>query len=140
MKTEIAAINELKNQEPIMTDEELDELMEELAPYELGEITLKLTEEEVAFLHECLDTVQEWHPSICSLPSDQYTAEDVALFESIEKKIVALYEHNCIRYDLAPAMKAYIARYGAIPGPDDDAKWEVFRDTYNWLIGEGSGQ
>jgi hypothetical protein len=124
--------------DPIMTDEELDELMEKLAPYEQGEITLKLTEDEVGFLNECLDTIVENHPSICA-GHNADNPEDVALFESIEKKITALYEHNCVKYSLAPAMKAYIARYGAIPGPDDDAKWEIFRDTYNWLIGEGSG-
>jgi hypothetical protein len=127
-------INELKNQKPIMTDEELDE---ELAPYELGEILLKLTEEEVAFLNECLDTIQENHPSICAGHTSD-SPEDVALFESIEKKIVALYEDNCVKYTLAPAMKSYIARYGSIPGPDDNAKWEVFRDAYNMALEAGN--
>jgi hypothetical protein len=111
----------------------------ELAPYELGEITLKLTEEEVAFLNECLDTIGELHPTLCP----GHTCEDptdVALFEGIVEKIEALYEEHCVKYSLAPALKAYIARYGTIPGPDDNAKWEVFRDTYNWMIGEGSGQ
>lgn len=129
-------INELKNQKPIMTDEELDEV---LAPYESGEITLKLTEKEVAFLNECLDTIGELHPTLCP----GHTCEDptdVALFEGIMEKIEALYGDYCVKYSLAPAMKAYIARYGAIPGPDDDEKWEIFRDAYNWLIGEGSGQ
>jgi len=124
----------------IMDDDELEATLEENKPsYERGEITLKLTEEEVAFLNECLDTIQEWHPSLRSLPSED-EAEDVALFESIEKKITELYDDYCVEYTLAPAMKAYIARYGAIPGPDDNAKWEIFRDTYNWMIGEGSGQ
>jgi hypothetical protein len=129
-------ITELKNQKPIMTDEELGEV---LAPYEFGEITLKLTEEEVAFLNECLDTIQESHPTLRPDAGGYAVPEDVLLFEGIEKKITALYEDNCVKYSLAPAMKAYIARYGAIPGPDDDAKWEIFRDTYNWMIGEGSG-
>ena len=128
-------INELKSQKPIMTDEELDELTEELAPYELGEITLKLTEEEVAFLNECLDTIGENHPTLCPGHTNE-DPSDVPLFEGIEKKITALYEDNCVKYSLSPAMKAYIARYGAIPGPDDDAKWEIFRDTYNWMLGE----
>ena len=110
---------------------------EEIAPYEIGEITLKLTEEEVAFLNECLDTIGENHPTLCPGHTNE-DPSDVPLFEGIVEKIEALYEHNCVRYELAPAMKAYIARYGAIPGPDDDAKWEVFRDTYNWMIGEGS--
>jgi hypothetical protein len=127
-------IAELKNQKPIMTDEELDEV---LAPYESGEITLKLTEDEVGFLNECLDTIQENHPSICAGHTSD-SPEDVALFESIEKKIVALYEDHCVKYSLAPAMKAYIARYGDIPGPDDDAKWEVFRDAYNMALEAGN--
>jgi hypothetical protein len=109
---------------------------EELAPYEIGEITLKLTEEEVAFLHECLDTIQENHPTLCPGHTNE-DPSDVPLFEGIEKKIIALYDDHCVKYELAPALKAYIARYGAIPGPDDDAKWEVFRDTYNWMTGEG---
>jgi hypothetical protein len=126
--------------DPIMNDDELEAALEEnKRSYERGEITLKLTEEEVAFLNECLDTIQEWHPSLRSLPSEDED-KDVALFESIEKKITELYEDYCVEYTLAPAMKAYISRYGAIPGPDDNAKWEIFRDTYNWLTGEGAGQ
>ena len=129
-------INELKNQKPIMTDEELDEV---LAPYELGEIILKLTEEEVAFLNECLDTIGENHPTLCPGHTNE-DPSDVPLFEGIVEKIEALYGDYCVKYSLAPAMKAYIARYGSIPGPDDNAKWEVFRDTYNWMTGEGAGQ
>jgi len=125
--------------DPIMNDDELEDCL--TASYEQGEITLKLTEEEVGFLNECLDVIQEHHPSLRSLPGeDEFTAEDVALFESIERKITELYEDNCVRYELSPAMKAYIAKHGSSPGPEDDAKWEVFRDTYNWLIGEGSEQ
>ncbi len=119
-------INELKAREPIMTDEELDEV---LAPYELGEITLKLTEDEVGFLNQCLDTIGENHAL-------DESPDDVRIFENLVEKIEALYEDNCVKYSLSPAMKAYIARYGAIPGPDDDAKWEIFRDTYNWMLGE----
>jgi len=134
VRAEIAAINELKSQKPIMTDEELDEV---LAPYESGEITLKLTEEEVAFLNECLDTIQEWHSTLQPDKGGYTVPEDVPLFESIEKKITALYEDNCVKYSLAPAMKAYISRYGAIPGPDDDVKWEIFRDAYNMGASNG---
>jgi len=109
---------------------------EEIAPYEIGEITLKLTEEEVAFLNECLDTIGENHPTLCPGHTNE-DPSDVPLFEGIVEKIEALYEDHCVKYSLAPALKAYIARYGDIPGPDDDAKWEVFRDTYNWMTGEG---
>ncbi len=126
-------INELKAKEPIMTDEELDE---ELAPYELGEITLKLTEEEVAFLNECLDTIVENHPTLCPGHTNEDPA-DVPLFEGIVEKIEALYGDYCVKYSLAPAMKAYISRYGAIPGPDDDVKWEIFRDAYNMGASNG---
>jgi hypothetical protein len=45
---------------------------------------------------------------------------------------------NCVCYELSPAMKAYIAKHGGVPGPDDDVKWEIFCDTYNWLLGEGA--
>ena len=122
-------INELKAREPIMTDEELDE---ELAPYESGEITLKLTEDEVGFLNECLDTIVENHPSICA-GHNADNPEDVALFESIEKKITALYEHNCVKYSLTPAMAAFIEKYNEIP-PEGDTRWEIFRDAYNMAI------
>jgi hypothetical protein len=126
--------------DPIMNDDELEAALEENKPsYEQGEITLKLTEGEVAFLNECLDTIVENHPSLCPGHTNE-DPEDVPLFEGIEKKITELYDDYCVEYTLAPAMKAYISRYGAIPGPDDDAKWEIFRDTYNWMIGEGAGQ
>ena len=121
---------------PIMNDDELEDCL--TASYEQGEITLKLTEEEVAFLNECLDTIVENHPTLCPGHTNE-DPSDVPLFEGIEKKITALYEDNCVKYSLSPAMKAYIAKYGNIPGPDDDAKWEIFRDTYNWLIGEDTG-
>jgi hypothetical protein len=125
--------------DPIMNDDELEAALEENKPsYERGEITLKLTEEEVAFLNECLDTIVENHPTLCPGHTNE-DPEDVPLFEGIEKKITELYEDNCVRYGLSPAMKAYIAKHGSTPGPDDDAKWEIFRDTYNWLMGEGSG-
>jgi hypothetical protein len=121
--------------DPIMNDDELEDCL--TASYEQGEITLKLTEDEVAFLNECLDTIQEYHPTLS--PGSGVLAQEVPLFEGIEKKITELYDDNCVRYELSPALKAYIAKHGSAPGPDDDAKWEIFRDTYNWLMGEGSG-
>ena len=105
--------------------------------YDQGEIVCKFTEDEVGFLNECLDLIQECHEALAPAVSDP---EAVRLFENIEKKITELYEDNCVKYELAPALKAYIAKYGKIPGPEDDAKWEVFRDTYNWLTGEGAEQ
>jgi hypothetical protein len=133
VRAEIAAIKELKSQKPIMTDEELDEV---LAPYESGEITLKLTEEEVAFLNECLDTIQEWHSTLQPDKGGYTVPEDVPLFESIEKKITALYEDNCVKYSLTPAMAAFIEKYNEIP-PEGDTRWEIFRDAYNMALEAG---
>jgi hypothetical protein len=135
VKAEIAAIKELKNQKPIMTDEELEE--ELTAPYEIGEITLKLTEDEVGFLNECLDTIVENHPSICA-GHNADNPEDVALFESIEKKITALYGDYCVKYELSPAMKAYYEKYNSFGTGEDSERWEIFRDAYNMGAGRGN--
>ena len=107
---------------PIMDDDELDGIM--MASYEVGEITLKLTEEEVGFLNECLDLIQE-HPV------------DVALFESIEKKITELYADYCIKYELSPALKAYNEKYGTWGSESDEEmkRWEGFRDAFVMLEG-----
>jgi hypothetical protein len=114
--------------DPIMNDDELEATLEEDKPsYERGEITLKLTEEEVAALQDMLEFVED---------HEEYELDDPC--KAAINKVFDLYDDYCVKYTLAPAMKAYISRYGAIPGPDDDAKWEIFRDTYNWMIGEGA--
>ena len=111
---------------PIMND---DELEDELTPsYEDGEITLKLTEDEIGFLNECLDTIQEHHPGL----KDNILI-DVTLFESIEQKFTTLYDDYCVKYELSPAMKAYLEKYGEFPGESDNEKWEGFRDAFNLL-------
>jgi hypothetical protein len=117
-------------QEPIMTDEDLDKVMN--PSYLQGEITLNLTEEEVGFLNECLDTLQEFH---CTLQSDEagiIVPEDVALFESVEEKITELYQDHCVKYELSAAMKAYNAKYGTFGfhSEMDTARWEGFRDAF----------
>jgi hypothetical protein len=113
---------------PIMNDDELEAVLEENKPsYEQGEITLKLTEEEVGFLNECLDTIQEYH---CSLQYDANETNDVFLFESIERKITELYEDNCVRYGLSPALKAYFAKYGEYGTGEYALRWEGFRDAF----------
>jgi hypothetical protein len=112
--------------DPIMNDNELEAALEENKPsYEQGEITLKLTEGEVAALKDMLEFVED---------HEEYELDDPC--KAAINKVFDLYDDYCVKYTLAPAMKAYISRYGAIP--DDDAKWEVFRDTYNWLMGEGA--
>jgi hypothetical protein len=120
---------------PIMTDVELEGALEETKPsYERGELTLKLTEEEVAFLNVCLDVIQEHHPSLRSMPSeDEFTAEDVALFEQVEKKITDLYEDHCVHYSLSPALKKFYELYGTYgtENEEEQKKWEVFRDAFH---------
>lgn len=113
---------------PIMTDDEVEDLM--TVTYERGKITLKLTEEEVGFLHECLDTIQEHH-----LGLDEKDPIDVALFESIELKIVDLYEDHCVKYRLSPAMEAYHKQYGSfgVESPEEEARWAGFRDAFELL-------
>jgi len=118
---------------PIMQDPELED--ELTASYERGEITLKLTKNEVGFLNECLDTIQAHHPSL------QFGAEDrlvdVCLFEGIEQKITDLYADECVTYALSPAFKAYYEKYNEYPGEDNE-KWEGFRDAFNLLNGDNN--
>jgi hypothetical protein len=114
-------------QEPIMTDEDLDKVMN--PSYLQGDIECKFTEEEVGFLNECLDTIQEYH---CSLQYDASETNDVALFESVEEKITELYQDHVVKYELSPAMKKYHELYGTF-GFDselDTARWEGFRDAF----------
>ena len=138
-------INELKNkikqqskevanymltQEPIMTDEDLDDAL--TASYEQGKITLKLSEGEVGFLNECLDVICENHESLCGDASE--CPEDVALFESIEKKITDLYEDNCVKYSTSPEIMEYNKKYGTWGIGEDAVRWEKFRDNYELLL------
>ena len=121
---------------PIMTDVDLEGCL--TASYEQGEITLKLTEEEVGFLHECLDVIVDNHESLCSGHADNPT--DVTLFEGIEKKISELYADYCIKYELSPALKAYNEKYGTWGHESDEEmkRWEGFRDAFVMLKGAGS--
>jgi hypothetical protein len=115
---------------PVMTDEELED---ELTPsYEQGEITLKLTEDEVGFLNECLDVIVDNHESLCAGHSNE-NPEDIKLFESIEKKITELYDDHCVKYELSPALKKFYELYGTYGTENEQerAKWEVFRDAFH---------
>jgi len=118
---------------PIMQDPELED--ELTASYERGEITLKLTKDEVGFLNECLDTIQAHHPSL------QFGSEDglvdVCLFKGIEEKIADLYADECVTYALSPALKKFYELYGTYPGEDNE-KWEGFRDAFNLLNGDNN--
>jgi hypothetical protein len=97
---------------PIMDDDELEEAL--TPSYEQGEITLKLTEAEVAALSELAEDHCDNYPG--------------AAFESLWEKIEDLYQDYCVKYELSPAMKSFIAIHGAIP--DDDEKWVIFRDAF----------
>ena len=125
--------NYMLTQEPIMTDEDLDDAL--TASYEQGEITLKLSEDEVGFLNECLDVICENHESLCAGHSNE-RPEDIALFESIEKKVTELYQDHCVKYELSAAMKAYNAKYGTFGFDNelDTARWEGFREAFLLVI------
>lgn len=118
----------IMNVGPILND---DELEEELAPsYEHGEVTLKLTEEEVGFLAECLDLIQEFHSGLSPEVNDEIS---VSLFKGIDKKITELYNDYCVKYQLSPALVAYNKKYGTWGTGDDKARWEGFSDAFMML-------
>ena len=115
---------------PIMTDAVLEDCL--TASYEQGEIACMFTEDEIGFLNECLDTLQEHHPGL-----KENNLVDVTLFEGIEKKISELYDDNCVKYGLSPALKAYNEKYGTWGSEDDEEmkRWEGFRDAFVMLEG-----
>jgi hypothetical protein len=117
----------MKSVGPIMSDDELEDCL--TASYEQGEITCKFTEEEVAFLNECLDVIVDNHESLCAGHSNE-NPDDIALFESIEKKITDLYADNCVKYGLSPALKAYYEKYGEYGTGEYELRWEGFRDAF----------
>jgi hypothetical protein len=103
-----------------------DELEDALTPsYEDGEITLKLTEAEVAYLNHCMDVVS--HAS--------FDPEDEDIYSSVSEKVLALYEDYCIKYELSPALKAYNEKYGTWGSENDEEmkRWEGFRDAFVML-------
>ena len=107
----------------LISDDEWDNVMHPV--YEQGEITMMLTEDEVGFLNQSLD----------AMAGDDMDAAEVALFESLEKKITALYEDNCVKYGLSPCMKAYNEKYGTwgSGSPEEEKRWEGFRDAFVML-------
>jgi hypothetical protein len=113
---------------PIMNDDELEDCLK--ASYEQGEIACMFTEDEIGFLNECLDTIQEHH-----LGLDENDPVDVSLFESITEKITTLYDDYCVKYELSPALKAYNAKYGTWGSENDEEvkRWEGFRDAFLML-------
>jgi hypothetical protein len=117
-------------QEPIMTDEDLDGAL--TASYEQGEITLKLSKDEVGFLNECLDVIVDNHESLCSVASE--CPEDIALFESIEKKITDLYQDHCVKFRVSPAILEYNKKYGTWGTGEDAERWEKFKNNYSVLV------
>ena len=121
----------MKSQESTLTEEEV-------ASYERGEITLKLTEEEVGFLNECLDTLQEFHSTLQPEEEGWRVPEDIPLFESIEEKITDLYDDYCVKYQLSPALKAYYEKYGEFGTGEYAMRWEGFRDAFVALNTKGT--
>ena len=118
---------------PIMNDDELEDCL--TASYEQGDIACMFTEDEIGFLNECLDTIQEHH-----LGLDENDPVDVSLFESITEKITTLYDDYCVKYELSPALKAYNAKYGTWGSENDEEikRWEGFRDAFVMLQSAGN--
>jgi hypothetical protein len=104
---------------PIMNDDELEDAL--TPSYEQGDIECKFTEEEVAALKDM----------ICYVEDDEaYELDDHC--ETVINKVCALYDDNCVEYELSPALKAYYAKYGTY-GTESDiemARWEGFRDAF----------
>ena len=123
--------NYMLTQEPILTDDELDDALTD--SYEQGEITLKLTEEEVGFLNECLDVIVDNHESLCPGHSNE-CPEDIALFESIEKKITDLYQDHCVKFRVSPAILEYNKKYGTWGTGEDAERWQKFKNNYSVLV------
>jgi hypothetical protein len=124
--TRLEAAKNLLTKELIMTDEDLDKVMN--PSYLKGKIECWFTEDEIGFLNECLDVICENHESLCAGHNNE-KPEDVALFESIEKKITELYQDHVVKYELSPAMKKYHELYGTFGFDNemDTARWEGFR-------------
>ena len=117
-----------------LADIEKADREEETASYEQGELTLKLTKDEVGFLNQCLDTIVENHETICPGHACEDPV-DIALFEGIERKITDLYADECVTYELSPALKAYYEKYGEYGTGEYEQRWEGFRDAYNMKFG-----
>ena len=104
----------------------MDEDEDEPALYEQGEITLKLTEDEVSALSQIFE--------------DHIDAYPGAEYESVAEKISQLYEDHCVKYSLSPALLAYHAKYGSFGTGEDSERWEIFRDAYNLGVAGGSNE
>ena len=111
----------MKSVGPIMNDDELEDAL--TPSYEQGEITLKLTEAEVAALSELAEDHCDNYPG--------------AAFESLWEKIEDLYQDYCVKYELSPALKAYNEKYGTWGSESDEEmkRWEGFRDAFVMLEG-----
>ena len=103
-----------------MTDAELEGALS--ASYEQGDIECKFTEEEVAALKDM----------ICYVNKDEaYELDDHC--ETVINKVCDLYDDNCIKYELSPALKKFHELYGTY-GTENDverAKWGVFNDAFH---------
>ena len=95
------------------------------ASYELGEICLMLTTEEVGYLNQCLDVI-----SGAGVDED-----DTEVFVGLEKKIGELYCDYCIEYSLSPVIAAYYKKYGTYGVTSKEAEhFQKFKDNYDMLV------
>jgi hypothetical protein len=104
---------------PIMNDDELEDCL--TASYERGELTLKLTEDEVAALKGMVSYVEE---------EEAYDLDDPC--KTVINKVRDLYEDHCVKYSLSPALRKYNEIYGTWGHENDEEqkRWDVFREAF----------
>jgi len=111
--------NYMKAQEELASQEE-----DEPASYEEGDIVCKFTEAEIAALAQVIEDHAENYPPGANVD-----------YDSAFEKIMDLYDDNCVKYELSPALKAYHEKYGTWGTGEDEARWEGFRDAFLMLEG-----
>jgi len=116
----------IKNQSKVVA-EFMRELKEddEPASYELGEMNLMLTKEEVGYLNHCLDLVDD----------AKVEDEDIEVFDGLGKKLKDLYADYCVEYTLSPVIAAYYKKYGTYGNSKDEKdRYQKFSDNYSMLL------
>jgi len=118
----------IKNQSKVVA-EYMRELKEddEPASYELGEMSLMLTKEEVGYLNHCLDLVSD----------ARVEDEDIEVFDGLGKKLKDLYADYCVEYELSPVVAAYYKKYGTYgnsKNEDERDRYQKFSDNYSMLL------
>jgi hypothetical protein len=104
---------------PIMNDDELEGAL--TPSYEQGYIECKFTEAEITALFDVLAAHDEAHPPGWNTD-----------YDSVLEKIRDLYDDNCIKYELSPALRKYNEIYGTwgYENDEEQKRWDIFRDAF----------